>query len=111
MNLTIVSGRIVKDAVNKEFEKSNVTNFTVAHNESFKNAAGEKESKTTYFDCSFWNSKNLVTHLKTGVSVLVHGEISASAYNAKESGEAKAALNLKVNYFEFQDSNAAKSEE
>ena len=56
LNQITILGRLGKDAVtNDTHTETTVTHFDVAVDESYKNKAGTKIEKATWFRCEAWN--------------------------------------------------------
>jgi single-strand DNA-binding protein len=79
-----------------------VTSFSLANNETWKNQAGEKQEKTTWFRVTFWrgSAESVAQWVKKGDRLLVEGKVEAHAYINK-AGEAAASLELTANHWEF----------
>jgi len=97
-----IVGRVTADAtVNTLKDERKVVNFSVAVNDSYKSKGSDTATKvTTYFNCSYWVNPGIVEHLTKGTLVECYGRISANAWTNAE-GEAKASLNLHVNYIKL----------
>lgn len=80
-----------------------VCSFSVAHTEKWTDSHGAPQEKTTWFRVSAWGklAENCNEYLKKGREVMVIGTIDASAYIAKDSGEAKASLELNARTVRF----------
>lgn len=72
-----------------------VASFNVAVNRSWKDEAGEKHEKVTWFRVSAWRSlaETVNQHVRQGMQIFIEGEIHVSAYTNKD-GEASASLEL-----------------
>ena len=95
LKLTVV-GNLGKDCTMQEVNGKKVLNFAVAHSEKYKNAQGVDVEKTTWVECSKWDSENIAPYLKKGVLVMCEGVPQAYAYTGKETGELKSSLKLNV---------------
>ncbi len=74
-----------------------VTNFSVAINDSYKTKGSDQVTKiVTYVECAYWGSTSLATLLTKGTIVELNGRIGVSAY-LNMQGEAKASLRFHVN--------------
>lgn len=105
-------GNLGKDATSNNVSGKNVINFSVAHTESWNNAQGEKQQKTTWVDCSYWTDKTgILPYLKKGTQVYIEGQPDARAYLTKDSGEAIGTLQCRVRTVQLlggnKESNAA----
>ncbi|KIA95649.1 MULTISPECIES: single-stranded DNA-binding protein [unclassified Flavobacterium] len=77
-----ITGRIVKDAsVFKVKENSEVVNFSIAVNDSYKpKNSTEVKKVVTYIDCSYWLSPKSAQWLKKGALVELFGRIGLNVY-------------------------------
>lgn len=99
-NLTIIIGHLGQDAEVRQAQNATAISFSVAVTESWKDAAGTKQSRTTWFNCTKWvkpESTALARYLTKGTKVYVEGKISVRAWNHPTSGEANGSLELRVN--------------
>lgn len=105
--LTIV-GNVGKDAEIKYLRDGiAVTDFTVAVSKVTGRGDQRKES-TTWFRVTIWRERaeTAAQMIKKGARVLVTGEINASAFIDKKTGEARASLELTANEFRLLSSRA-----
>lgn len=88
-----ITGRIVKDAsVFKVKENSEVVNFSIAVNDSYKpKKSTEVKKMVTYIDCAYWLSSKSAQWLKKGALVELFGRIGLNVYIGSD---AKAHGNL-----------------
>ena len=69
--MNTIIGRVTKNAeINITKNEKQVVNFSVAINDSYKTKQGEIKEETTYFNCSYWISPNVVKILTVGALVL-----------------------------------------
>ena len=75
-----------------------VTNFTVATNRKWTNQDGTPGEETTWFRVACWGRLAETTnqYLSKGRQVMVSGTIKASAWSDRDSGEARATLELRA---------------
>ena len=89
-------GNLGQDATVNNVNGKNVTNFSVAHKESWTTQQGEKKEKTTWVSCSLWyESSRLVQYLKKGTQVFLEGVPEAGVYT-NQQGQTVASLKLRV---------------
>lgn len=96
-NTTIV-GYLGQDCQTRTLDGGRVvTSFSVAFTESWKNQAGEKQERTTWFNCSYFtaNTPGVADYLGKGSLVCVTGRVSARAYMGQNNQPA-ASLELNV---------------
>ncbi|MHB8624577.1 MAG: single-stranded DNA-binding protein [Aggregatilineales bacterium] len=94
-NVTIV-GNVGRDAeIAYTKQAIAVTKFSVAVNKT-TGKGDAKRQKTTWFNVTLWRERAeaLVPYIKSGMLVLVTGEVSVSPYIDKKTGNAAASLEL-----------------
>jgi single-strand DNA-binding protein len=78
--VTVIVGLLGSDPeLRQDGSNNSVCNFSVAHNEKFKNRAGEDVSKTLWMRVSCWGkmAENAFKYLKKGSRVVVQGDLLA----------------------------------
>jgi single-strand DNA-binding protein len=101
-HITIV-GNVGKDAEIKYLRDGTaVADFSVAVSKVTGRGEQRKE-KTTWFRVTVWRERaeTAAQYIKKGMKILVVGEIDASAFIDKKSGEARASLDLTASNFTF----------
>lgn len=107
MNKLIIVGNVGQDAEIRQVSGSQTKSisFSVAVNRSFVNNDGEKQTITTWFNCTKWVQNNGSTEiskwLKSGTQVLVVGEITAHPFKSTKTNEWVASLDLNVREIEL----------
>lgn len=92
--MNTIIGRVTKNAeINIVKNDKQVVNFSVAINDSYKTKQGEIKEQTTYYNCSYWLSPNVVKILTKGALVELSGRTSSNAWIGKD-GEIKSGLNF-----------------
>lgn len=86
--------------------------FSLAVNESYKNANGEKVDNTNWFNVVAWGkSAELIEQLlNKGSQVAINGKLSSRSYEDKE-GQKKYVTEIILNEFLLLDSRVDKSGE
>lgn len=97
-----ITGRIVKDAsVFKVKENSEVVNFSIAVNDSYKPKNSREVKKiVTYIDCSYWLSPKSAQWLKKGALVELFGRIGLNVYIGSD-GQAHGALTFHTSHIKI----------
>lgn len=92
-----VIGNLTKDAEVKEVKDRKAINFSVAVNEYFKDANGEKLEKSTYYNCTLWRESNVKVSefLTKGTKVFIEGTPEPEMFKTKE-GEVKCSIKILV---------------
>jgi single-strand DNA-binding protein len=93
-------GYLGNDATIKEVNGKTVTNFSIAHSEKYKNAAGTVVEKTTWVECECWEVDKITPFLKKGTQVHVQGQPEARGWINKD-GEAASTLRIRVSRIEL----------
>lgn len=95
LKLNIV-GHLGKDCSQNLVNGKNVMNFTVAHSEKFKDAAGIQKEKTIWVDCSYWTDRTAIApFLKKGQLIYAEGIPDLKNYT-KNDGTPGSSLTLRV---------------
>ena len=91
-----IIGNLGKDCIVKEINGKNVINFSVAHQEKFKDSMGNLKEKTTWVECAYWTERTAIApYLKKGTLVFAEGSPEADAYTNKDNQPA-ATLRMRV---------------
>jgi single-strand DNA-binding protein len=101
---TVVVGHLGRDPEMRYTpDGTPVTTFSVATSRKWTNAEGEPQERTTWFRVSTWRklAETCNQYLTKGRLVLVEGDIDASAWTDKTSGEARASLELRARIVRF----------
>lgn len=110
MQQTQILGRLGKDAEVKDVGDTQVINFSVAVSENWKDKNGEKQEKTTWYECAKWgNNVGIAPYLKKGTQVYVSGNAEARAY-VNNDGDAVGVLGIRVFQIELLGSKDSQSE-
>ena len=104
MNNWQLIGRLGKDPEVKVLAGgTSVCNFSVAYSETYNNkTSGEKEKKTSWFDCAaFGKTGELIgQYFGKGDLIGLGGKVEARKYTDKE-GKERTAWSMRVNEFSF----------
>ncbi len=97
MKKIIISGHLGKDATVNEVNGRFATNFSVATNESYRDADNKKFEKTTWFSCSKWSAENpkVAQYLTSGTQIIVEG-IPEPGYYKNNNGEIVPQIEIRV---------------
>ncbi len=88
-------GHLGKNAVLHEVNGKQVLNFSVAHNERFKNAQGIAQERTIWADCAMWAPNSVGAYLLQGTYVYVEGVPFLDMYTTQQGAPA-CALKVRV---------------
>ena len=81
-----------------------VASFSLAVSRSWTGQDGQRQEKTIWFNVSVWNkqAESVTQYLSKGRQVLVVGEVEeARAYIDKNTGEARASLEVRASSVRF----------
>jgi len=101
---TVVVGHLGRDPEMRYLPSGTpVTSFSIATTRKWNDAEGQPQEKTTWFRVSVFGKQAEVCnqYLAKGRLVLVAGEIDASAWSDKTTGEARASLELRARTVRF----------
>lgn len=72
--------------------------FSVACNHNWRDADGEWQQKTSYFDCVAWRKTavDIARVLEKGVGVMVTGRLEQRSWDDKESGQKRSKVEILV---------------
>ena len=101
---TVVVGHLGRDPEMRYTpDGTPVTSFSIATTRRWTNAEGDTQEKTTWFRVTTWRklAETCNQYLTKGQLVLVAGDIDASAWSDKTSGEPRATLELRARLVRF----------
>jgi single-strand DNA-binding protein len=108
MNRITAIGNLGGDATVRNVGNEEVVNFNIAVTKRWKNKDGEKQERTTWISCSYWNKAALAPFLLKGTKILVEGEPSVRTYkNSKD--EVIAQQDMTVMNLELLDRKPSES--
>jgi single-strand DNA-binding protein len=74
-------GNLGKDAVLTSTSNGDVVNFSIAINERWKDAQGQEQTNTDWFDIEVWGPMTkFAATLKSGTPVIVEGKVKPRTY-------------------------------
>ena len=88
-----IIGHLGKNAVENQVNGKTVLNFSVAHNQRYKNAQGVQQERTVWASCSMWSPNAVGPYLLQGTQVFVEGTPYIELYT---DGQGAPAASLKV---------------
>ena len=93
-------GRLGKDPEVKTFSNSKKATFSIATNDSYKNAKGEKVEETQWHNIAIWGkpAETAEKYLKKGMEIALEGKLTHHNYET-EKGEKKTFTEINVNEF------------
>jgi single-strand DNA-binding protein len=105
-----IIGHLGKDAEIKDLNNNQLISFNVSVSESFTQN-GEKQTKTTWFDCAKWGNNTAVAQfIKKGDLIYVSGKTNNRAYQ-KEDGTLKVINGITVFEIELLGSNKTQNQQ
>jgi single-strand DNA-binding protein len=110
---TVVVGHLGRDPEMRYTpDGTPVTSFSVATTRRWTGADGQQQEKTTWFRVTAWRklAETCNQFLTKGQLVLVEGDVDASAWSDKASGEARATLELRARVVRFLSKKGEKAE-
>lgn len=110
INIVVIGGNLTADPDTKFLPSGTAaTEFTIAVNETWKNGDGVKQEKAHFLRCFTFGKtgENIAKYFKKGNRIIVTGSLSQEAWEDKETGKKREKTRVKVDSFEFVDSNAS----
>jgi single-strand DNA-binding protein len=110
---TVVVGHLGRDPEMRYTpDGTPVTSFSIATTRRWTGADGQQQEKTTWFRVTAWRklAETCNQFLTKGQLVLVEGDVDASAWSDKTSGEARATLELRARVVRFLGRKGEKTE-
>lgn len=93
-------GRLGQHATESAVNGKTVINFSVAHNEKFKNQQGVQQERTVWVNCSLWEQNSVLPYLTQGKGVYLEGVPSVNMFRSN-AGEPKAEIKLRVSFLQL----------
>ena len=91
-----VIGHLGKDCITNVVNGKNVINFSVAHSEKYKDAAGIQKEKTLWVECAYWTDRiTIAPYLKKGQLVYLDGIPDLRLYT-KNDGTPGISLTMRI---------------
>lgn len=86
-NVVVLKGRLTKGAELKQTTNGHyLATFSIAVNETFKNAKGEHSTRANYFDCTLFGnfSKTIHQYLTKGREVCITGRLRQDKWTSSD---------------------------
>ena len=97
---TVIVGNLTRDP-ELNYTDSGVArlNFSIASNHYYKDAQGEKQEKTSFFNCTAWRytAEDAADVLEKGIGVIVQGRLEQRSWEDKE-GNKRSSVDLIVDH-------------
>lgn len=93
---TIVIGNVGADAQVKNKDGREFTTWRVAHNDTWRDAAGVEHSNVVWVDCIMNGRPNVAEYIKAGTQVVVMGNTQLRVYSSQKDRCMKAGLQINV---------------
>jgi len=101
MYKTILTGNIGKDCVVNTVNGKNVINFPTCTTEVWKDAQGNKQEKSRWFDCALWRDNTAIAqYLKKGTRVLLEGQVDVKQFQ-RQDGTQGVGMTFRVSNVEL----------
>jgi len=112
LNQATIIGNLTKDPELRSLPSGvQVTSFSVATNESYKNKEGQKVENVEYHNCvAFGKPAELIAqYMKKGSHILVQGKLQTRSWDDKETGKKMYRTEINVRDFQFGRKGAGSS--
>lgn len=94
-------GQLYADAEKKVATNGKFTTFRAAHNEVYKDDAGNEHTSTIWVDCTLNDHPAVADYLKAGTSVYIEGYPSLRVYSSPKDRCMKAGLTIRIQKIEL----------
>lgn len=86
LNKIELIGNLGKDPETKTLTNTQVSKFSIATSESYKDKEGQKVTETEWHDCEVWGKLSEIVdkYLKKGSKVYVSGKIKTQSWDNKD---------------------------
>ena len=86
LNKIELIGNLGKDPETKTLTNTQVSKFSIATSESYKDKSGQKVTETEWHDCEVWGKLSEIVdkYLKKGSKVYVSGKIKTQSWDNKD---------------------------
>lgn len=102
-NKVTLLGNLTRDPETRTTSGGNsVTNFGLAINRTWRNAAGEQQEDVDYIDCTAWGKAGeiIAQYMQKGRALLVSGRLSQRSWEA-DDGSKRSKVEVVVEDFNF----------
>jgi len=112
LNKFIGIGRICYDPELKPVGDHTVLNNTLAMNESYKDRNGQKQERTEFLKCVFWNHPANIIHkyCRKGSQIFVEGSLQMREWQDKE-GNKRFTTEVNVRNVQLLDSKSSENQQ
>ena len=90
VNKVILVGNITRDPELKALPSGqSVCSFSMATNEVFKDASGQKQERTEFHNVVAWGktAENIAQYMKKGSQIYIEGKLQTRSWDDKDSGK------------------------
>lgn len=112
LNKVILSGNLTREPELKQTASgTSILSFSIASNDSRKNAQGQYEDKPNFVDCTIFGNQaaGLSQHLHKGMKVALEGKLDFQAWEDQQ-GNKRSKLSVIVNQLEFMQTKQQQSQ-
>lgn len=110
LNQVTIGGTLTRDPELRYTAKGTaVCELGIAINETWNDANGSKQERTTFVDVTFWGRTGEVIHqyFQKGGQILICGKLTLDTWEDKQSGQKRSKLKVTGQSFEFCNKNFA----
>lgn len=102
VNKVILIGNVGSDPETRHTENSQVSNFSIATFETYKNKSGENVSKTEWHKIVAWNKQSEIIekHVKKGTQLYIEGKLQTTSWEDK-NGVKKYTTEINLSVLKF----------
>ena len=86
---------------------SQVCNFTIAVNRSYRDSSGNQQDSVSFIDCIAWGKpgETIAQYVRKGSGLLVSGRLEQRSWDDKNTGQKRSRVEVVVDDFSFVGGN------
>ncbi len=104
----IIAGNVTRDPeMRTTTSGSQVCNFTIAVNRSYRDSSGNQQDSVSFIDCIAWGKpgETIAQYVRKGSGLLVSGRLEQRSWDDKNTGQKRSRVEVVVDDFSFVGGN------
>lgn len=104
----IIAGNVTRDPeMRTTTSGSQVCNFTIAVNRSYRDSSGNQQDSVSFIDCIAWGKpgETIAQYVRKGSGLLVSGRLEQRSWDDKNTGQKRSRVEVVGDDFSFVGGN------
>lgn len=104
----IIAGNVTRNPeMRTTTSGSQVCNFTIAVNRSYRDSSGNQQDSVSFIDCIAWGKpgETIAQYVRKGSGLLVSGRLEQRSWDDKNTGQKRSRVEVVVDDFSFVGGN------